>query len=46
MNTGIFLIYSGLPKAEPAAAIGSLFVIAGLLLFALIATRATRPDAP
>ena len=41
MNTGIFLIYAGMPKAEPAAAIGSLLVIAGLILFALIALRAT-----
>lgn len=44
MNAGIFALYGGLPQAEPAAAVGSLLVIAGLILFALIATRTTAGD--
>lgn len=37
------LIHSGVAEAEPVAAIGSLLMLADVLLFAFLAFRATQP---
>ena len=42
LATGVTLIYSGYPEAEPAAAIGSLIVMASLIAFAWIVFRPDR----
>lgn len=43
MNAGLIALYGGHPGAEPAAAIGSILVILGMILFALVAFRTTGP---
>lgn len=44
MNAGLLALYAGQPKAEPAAAIGSILVILGMILFALVAYKTTGPS--
>lgn len=39
---GIWLIYGGMPEAEPIAAIGSLISLAAMILFAFIVFRTRR----
>ena len=35
INVGVYLIYSGMPEADPVAGIGSIFVILGMASFAV-----------
>ena len=43
INLGVFLFYSGMPEAEPVAAIGSIIVILGMATFAVVVFKNTGP---
>jgi hypothetical protein len=45
LATGVALIYSGYPEADPVAAIGSLITLAGMLFFAFLIFRPERSPA-
>lgn len=42
INLGVYLFYSGIPEAEPIAALGSMAAILGMLLFAVVVFKNTR----
>ena len=44
INLGVYLIYSGMPEAEPVAATGSIGVILGMAFFAIIVFKHTGTD--
>ncbi len=44
MIAGVGLVYSGHPEADPIAAIGSLILLLGMLLFGWIVYRGGRTD--
>lgn len=41
INVGVYLLYTGMPEADPVAAIGSIAVILGMLLFAVVVFKYT-----
>ena len=42
-NLGVYLLYSGIPEADPVAAIGSIAVILGMATFATVVFKNTGP---
>lgn len=44
LTVGVTAIYAGYPSADPVAAIGSLIVLAGILLFAFLVFRPEPKD--
>ena len=44
MNLGVYLFYSGVSEADPIAAVGSIGVILGMMVFAVIVFKNTGTD--
>ncbi len=44
INIGVYLLYTGFPEAEPVAALGSMAVILGMAVFAVVAFKYTGTD--